>query len=448
MFFSFLSYRMQALWLGLFFLTSCSLQRQVQQLAQRQMATDKSFDHAHWGVSIVDLSTHSYWYNHNGHKYFVPASNVKIPTCYVAMKYLGDRLPGAVLQETSDTLYVQPQGDPTFLHPDFLTQPLLQRLQQSNKHIALRYSLRDRFEPYGSGWSWDDFQEPYLAERSAFPLYGNLVYFQARDQRLQAVPSLVLRPPFMKEPLVQLVGSGGKFDLLRSQDENLFSINRGNRTFSKIAIPYKTNRGVTNYIFLQDTLQQLGLTSSVSVSVSGQPVSGELFYSQRTDSLLVPLMHRSDNFFAEQSLLMVSQRLLGYMSDRALIDTILASDLADLPQHPRWVDGSGLSRYNLFTPQDMVSILDRMQREFGWERIRRIFPSGNEGTLSGYYVKDSNAIFAKTGTLSGVVALSGFLQTRKGKWLAFSIMVNNHQSSAAAVRRQIEKFLLALRSRY
>jgi D-alanyl-D-alanine carboxypeptidase/D-alanyl-D-alanine-endopeptidase (penicillin-binding protein 4) len=96
----------------------------------------------------------------------------------------------------------------------------------------------------------------------------------------------------------------------------------------------------------------------------------------------------------------------------------------------------------------MVSILDRMQREFGWERVRRIFPSGNEGTLSGYYMNDSDAIFAKTGTLSGVVALSVFLQTRKGKWLAFSVMVNNHQSSAAAVRRQIEKFLLALRSRY
>jgi D-alanyl-D-alanine carboxypeptidase/D-alanyl-D-alanine-endopeptidase (penicillin-binding protein 4) len=446
MHFSFLSIRIQFSWLFFFALTSCSLQRQVQQLAQREIASAKSLDNAHWGVSIMELSTHTYWYNQNGHKYFVPASNVKIPTCYVAMKYLGDRLPAAVLHETNDTLYVQPQGDPTFLHPDFVTQPLLQRMLQGQKHITLRYSLRDRVEPYGSGWSWDDFQESYLAERSAFPVYGNLVYFQARDQRLEARPSLVLRPPFMKEPLTQLVGTGGKFDISRSQDENLFSIQRGNKTFGKAAIPYKTNRGVTNYIFLQDTLQHLGLRSSVSLS--SLPVEGTPMYSHPTDSLLTPLMHRSDNFFAEQSLLMVSQRLLGYMSDRALIDTVLATDLADLPQAPRWVDGSGLSRYNLFTPQDMVSILDRMQREFGWERIQRIFPRGNEGTLSGYYVKDSTAIFAKTGTLSGVVALSGFLQTRKGKWLAFSVLVNNHQSTAAEIRRKIEKFLLAVRARY
>jgi D-alanyl-D-alanine carboxypeptidase/D-alanyl-D-alanine-endopeptidase (penicillin-binding protein 4) len=362
------------------------------------------------------------------------------------MKHLGDRLPGAMVLETADTLFVQPSGDPSFLHPDFSVQPLLQKMRQANKHVALAYSVRDRFEAYGSGWSWDDYQEPYLAERSALPLYGNLVYFEARDQRLHATPSLALRPPFCKEPMMQLLGSGGKFTLSRSQDENLFSINRSTKPFGKTSIPYKTNKGVTNFIFLQDTLQQLGLTASVSLR--SEPIKGQLLLSQPTDSLLRPLMHRSDNFFAEQSLLMVSQRLLGYMSDRALIDTMLASDLAGLPQPPRWVDGSGLSRYNLFTPQDMVTILYRMQREFGWERIRTIFPSGNEGTLSGYYVSDSASIYAKTGTLSGVVSLSGFLQTKKGKWLAFSVMVNNHQTTASAIRRQIEKFLVELRSRY
>jgi D-alanyl-D-alanine carboxypeptidase/D-alanyl-D-alanine-endopeptidase (penicillin-binding protein 4) len=246
--------------------------------------------------------------------------------------------------------------------------------------------------------------------------------------------------------MVQLLGTGGNFSISRSKDENLFSISRGGRSFSKTALPYKTNRGVTNFIFLQDTLQRMGLSASVRLDTD--PIPGELFFSQPTDSLLIPLMHRSDNFFAEQSLLMVSQRLLGYMSDRKLIDTLLASDLKGLPQPPRWVDGSGLSRYNLFTPQDMVTILARMRQEFNWSRLQAIFPHGNEGTLSGYYMTDSAAIYAKTGTLSGVVALSGFLQTRKGKWLAFSVMVNNHQSSATTIRRQIEKFLLAIRSRF
>ncbi len=430
----------------LLLLTACTTQQQVQKIARRQLASSEAFDRSHWGVSVLDLASNKYWFNQNGHKYFVPASNVKIPTCYVAMKHLEDRLPAAVVQETADTLYIQPQGDPSFLHPDFSTQPLWQHILAAKKHVVLRFSSRDRVEGYGSGWSWDDYQEPYLAERSAFPLYGNLVLFEAFDQRIKATPSLVLRPPFIKEPLLQSLGTGGRFSISRSQGENLFSFNREGSNFTRALIPYKTNRGVTNFVFLQDTLRQVGL--SASVSVDAIPLQGKLLYSQPTDSLLVPLMHRSDNFFAEQSLLMISQRLLGYMNERALIDTVLATDLKGLPQPPRWVDGSGLSRYNLFSPQDMVSILYRMQQEFGWSRIRTIFPHGNEGTLRGYYLADSTAIYAKTGTLSGVVALSGFLQTRKGKWLAFSVLVNNHQSTASAIRRQIEKFLGDLRDRY
>ena len=116
-----------------------------------------------------------------------------------------------------------------------------------------------------------------------------------------------------------------------------------------------------------------------------------------------------------------------------------------LPQRPRWVDGSGLSRYNLFTPQDMVAILDKMQRSFGMNRIKAIFPTGGTGTLASYYKADSTYIYAKTGTLSGVVALSGYLYTKQNKLLIFSVLVNNHQASATAVRRAVEKFLQGLR---
>jgi D-alanyl-D-alanine carboxypeptidase/D-alanyl-D-alanine-endopeptidase (penicillin-binding protein 4) len=157
------------------------------------------------------------------------------------------------------------------------------------------------------------------------------------------------------------------------------------------------------------------------------------------------MMYRSDNFYAEQTLLMVSNEVLGYMSDSRIIDTILKTDFNDLPQRPRWVDGSGLSRYNLFTPQSMVAILDKMQRQFGMERIKAVFPTGGTGTLASYYKADSTFIYAKTGTLSGVVALSGYLYTRKNKFLIFSVLVNNHQASATTIRRAVETFLQGIR---
>ena len=73
--------------------------------------------------------------------------------------------------------------------------------------------------------------------------------------------------------------------------------------------------------------------------------------------MLKLMMHESDNFFAEQTLLMVGNEKIGIMDDNKTIDTLLKSDFLGIPQKPKWVDGSGLSRYNLMTPQDFVWIL-------------------------------------------------------------------------------------------
>jgi D-alanyl-D-alanine carboxypeptidase/D-alanyl-D-alanine-endopeptidase (penicillin-binding protein 4) len=81
-------------------------------------------------------------------------------------------------------------------------------------------------------------------------------------------------------------------------------------------------------------------------------------------------------------------------------------------------------------------------------RVQNILATGNEGTLSNYYVAEKGFIYAKTGTLSGVVAVSGFLYTKKNKLLIFSVLVNNHQASATAVRRAVERFIEGIRERY
>ena len=139
---------------------------------------------------------------------------------------------------------------------------------------------------------------------------------------------------------------------------------------------------------------------------------------------------------------------LGVMDDGRMMDSVLDSDLKGLPQRPRWVDGSGLSRYNLFTPQDFVWILNKMQQEFSFERLKTIFPTGGQGTIRDYYKADSGRIFAKTGTLSGHLALSGYLITRSNKTLIFSVIVNNHNGSGPAIRRRVEEFLTGISRDY
>jgi D-alanyl-D-alanine carboxypeptidase/D-alanyl-D-alanine-endopeptidase (penicillin-binding protein 4) len=173
-----------------------------------------------------------------------------------------------------------------------------------------------------------------------------------------------------------------------------------------------------------------------------------VLHSRPVDSLFRPMMYNSDNFFAEQTLLMVSNELLGRMNDGSIIDTLLKTDLRGLPQRPIWVDGCGLSRNDLFTPQDFVWLLDTLQKRFGLARMKGILPTGGTGTLSSYYRQDAGYIFAKTGSLSGVVALSGYLITKKDHLLLFSILINNYTGSGVTVRRQMEKWIHRIRDTY
>src|SRR6266487_1666405 len=425
--------------------TSCSIQKQISRSATQLVLKDSSLTAAHVGISIYEPATSKYWYNYQGNHYFVPASNTKIPTCYAAMKYLGDSLVTFSIKENVDSIFLKPCADPTFLDTEYPNQQFFNYLKAANKNIVVLYNNKDQVEGLGSGWAWNDYQESYMAERSAMPIYGDVITFETRDNSLIAFPP-IMKSPYMNEPMMQLTGRGDKFGIEREQDQNKFNISVSESVFKKTQIPFKTKWGITNFEFLRDTLNKPKdrVTISLSLSFDGY----KKIHSQPTDSLLKPMMHRSDNFFAEQTLLMVSNELLGVMNDEKIIDTLLKTNFKDLPQRPRWVDGSGLSRYNLFSPQDFVFILNKMKNDFGMERVKTILPTGNEGTLSNYYKTETGFIFAKTGTLSGVVSLSGFLYTKKNKLLIFSVLVNNHNSSATAVRKAVEKFVEGIRNKY
>ena len=433
---------------SLLILSSCSIQQKISKSA-RQVINDSSMLSAHVGISIYDPASGKYWYNYEGNKYFVPASNTKIPTCYAAMKYLGDSLTCFLAAENDTVILILPAGDPTFLHPDYKLQPAFEFLKKSNKKIYTT-DLRWKSEALGSGWSWNDYNESYMAERSPLPVYGNLLkWVQEKDTVNKLQPVIIYSIPEINWPVNFSSANAKAFNVKRKIGENEFELIQGSEKYKELYVPFVTYGIKSSVELLSDTVGKPMFISDKLVSKIFEKI--ELFIysikSQPTDSLLKPMMHRSDNFFAEQSLLMVSNERLGYMSDTKIIDSLLKTDFKDLPQRPRWADGSGLSRYNLFTPQDFVSILNKMKNEFGMERIKVIFPTGGEGTISSYYKADSNYIFAKTGTLSGVVALSGFLYTKKGKLLIFSTLVNNHQASSTAVRRAVEKFIHQLRIR-
>lgn len=392
---------------------------------------------AHVGISLYDPSNGKYLYNYQADKYFIPASNTKIFTCYAAMKNLGDSLVAFEYIADEDNIALRFTGDPSFLHPDFEEQSAYEFLKINAPKITI-VSPRYNSNAFGNGWAWNDYDADYSPERSPMPIYGNLVYFSKKGN------GIAVTPKALKDSLVIFSSTeDGLYTIERDKDQNSFKVIKSNRKFNGTAIPFVVKKEMDQLMIplLEDTLNRvLNYASSVAIE---QPI-WKKFHSQPTDSLLKIMMHRSDNFFAEQTLLMVGNQKIGSMDDAKTIDTLLKSDMKGMPHQPRWVDGSGLSRYNMMTPQDFIWVLNKMKQEQPWERIKTIFPTGNAGTLGGLYKGYENKIFAKTGTLTSHVALSGFIITNQGKELIFSIMVNAHQSTAGTIRKYMEQFLTSV----
>jgi D-alanyl-D-alanine carboxypeptidase/D-alanyl-D-alanine-endopeptidase (penicillin-binding protein 4) len=449
-----LSFKLRILLFSLYLLSACSVQRTIQKQADHAIFKQSDLKSAHIGISIFDPEKNEYLYNYQADKFFLPASNTKLFTCYAAMKYLGDSIKGIryFKDPFSDMVWVRPTGDPTLLHPDFQRQPVVDFLKADTSRVYASIELPFQTTAMGSGWSWNDYQQNYMAERSVFPVYGNLIWIRYKDSTMQWQPSMIEAEDGDKSDGIKSMNRRSNlYSFRRKQYENSLLFTSSKTPFRQQQIPFVTS-DTLSWKIVQSEIKGLKWTNSYTSQLNSLLTNSKYnisaLYSQHADSLLRPMMHQSDNFFAEQCLLMVSDELLSVMNDRKVIDTILKMNFSELTQKPNWVDGSGLSRYNLFTPLHFISLLQKMNKEFSWERITTILPTGGTGTLNNFYKPLQYKIFAKTGTLSGQVALSGYLITKKNRKLIFSVLVNNHQTSAVTVRRAVEAFLMNLHAIY
>lgn len=413
-----------------FFISSCSIHQQLERQVRTGFTGSGFLKSANIGISIYDPNLKKFLFDLNGEKYFIPASNTKLFSCYAAMKYLSDSLEGIRYYFESDSLFLIPTGDPTFLHPDFINQPVLKFLREKGNCATVIADNVMQTSGWGYGWSWDDYADYYMPERSALPVYGNVVRFTKSNKELHAMPFL---------PDWKILLTPENSEIKRALSANVFTVSDSLKVATEV--PYFTDNGTENTLLLA---RELGISIG-TFSYSNH--STQTIYSQPTDSMLKMMMHRSDNFFAEQSLLMVSAIFFTGMNERNVIDSLLKTDLKSLPQKPQWVDGSGLSRLNLFTPHDFVSLLEKMNDEFSWPRITGILPTGGEGTLSRYKAFKGK-LFAKTGTLSNNIALSGYIITNKNRKLIFSILIGNHLADEAEIRNAMGRLIGAITERY
>lgn len=162
------------------------------------------------------------------------------------------------------------------------------------------------------------------------------------------------------------------------------------------------------------------------------------------DTLYRKFMQESDNFLAEQLLLLAAAQRYGKPKPEDIIHYAIDTLFTELKLEPRqWVDGSGLSRYNQFTPRQISGLVLRMYQELGPERLQAILPAGGQsGTLQRRFAnRPEPYVWAKTGTLRHVIGLSGLVRSANGKWYVFSFLHNNFPGQTSAHYREMEKVL-------
>lgn len=408
--------------LFLFALASC-------QSSHLQIAfTESSLAQRASGVMIKDLSTGKVLFEKNADQYFMPASNMKLLTFLEANRILGSQIPSFKYRETKDTLFFWGTGDISNLHPSIKNTALRDFLAASSKVLVYGSPLKP-IPVMGSGWAWDDYNDHYSAEISDMPLYANLVNFSASEKRWKILP----------DAFEAVAKTGSTLEVRRNRLENQFELPvLQSEKYGAQEVPFITSPDMTAFL-LTDTLHKSVETMPLAVHPSAR-----IFYAGKMDSLYLPMLHESDNAVAEQLLVMIA-------AEKGWGPTQVIENLKKEPGNEfltdiRWVDGSGLSRYNLIRPKDFIHILELLAKEVAPDRLHALLPEASKtGTMRN--VQDLNPgvrMWAKSGSYGNTYDLSGYYLTKDGKTLAFSVLSNLGNAPVRDIKKSVVEFLKAI----
>lgn len=415
-----------------FILFSCSprlSKKEYKALIDHSTEFGKNFT----GFMLYEPGKEKTLYAYNSNKYFTPASNTKVFTLYAALQILGDSVPGLRYTLTGDSLIFTGTGDPSFLNPALPQSNVYNFLRGTDKKLFYVKSA-DSLKALGPGWAWDDYNDDYSAEKSNFPIYGNIARFNTSQEQTQ----ISVVPTLFSDSVVQIERDQLTASLVqRNVNNNTFTFNSGGeRKKTKKEVPFKWSPALA-VALLRDTLHR-----PVELLETYHKYPNHTLYSIPADSLYKKMMQSSDNFIAEQILLLISSELNGTLSSDSVIKCLSELYLQELPDAPVWVDGSGLSRYNLFTPRSIVYIWNKLYQEVPQERLFSLLATGGQsGSIQDQFRSAEPYVFAKTGSLSNNYSLSGYLKAKSGKILIFSFMLNNHVNNLVNLKQEIEKTL-------
>ena len=409
----------------------------------RLLTDSEVFAEGHTGFSLYDLESGTELSAYNADRLFVPASNVKLLTFYVANRILGNMAPAVFYQRSAERYEVWGTGYPLTLHPEFLTEDMVTPwLRQTELPVTINFPPAETDLPrYGSGWSWDDYNGGYVFERSTFPMFGNRLFIQNQEIAKTGRNRIFSSPPNFINQLQ--LNPGQRRRINREESGNNFTV-RPNY-LSRSGSPLQRSVRLSPFWMVNELNAAVpGLDATLERKDYPPPEALRTYEVTLPDTVYRRFLQNSDNYLAEQLLLTAAAKRYGRPDEEAIIDYAVDTLFPPLGiENLRWADGSGLSRYSLVTPRHLTTLLIALEKEVGRKRMTNLLPEGGtNGTLERRFDGAREPyVWAKTGTLSGVTCLSGYVRTKTGRWLAFSFLHNNFVQSSRNYYAEMEKIL-------
>ncbi len=413
------------------------------------LLADSLFPPSNIGIKIVSTKTGEVWYALNPDMLFNPASNQKLVISATALTTLGPAFPLKTLvfaDTASRTIFIKARGDPLLSHSDIdslagAVAPLLP--QGKPWRLGVNVSYFDDLA-WGAGWAWDWEPAAYDMFISPLILNNNTVKVRVRPAGRAGIPPEVLCTPATGYVTVENTAMTVADTPLTAPLTISRKWKERSNTITVEGQMLLNGRTVTENLSVWKPELYAGAVFAERLGARGLPVvvvaidttepagSPVAEYVHLLDTAVTFMNKVSDNLSAEALLKIVAR------------ETYNAPGSAELGAHvvrallSRWgcdttrtgiADGSGLSRYDLTSASTIVVLLQSMARDTAnFPPFFHSLPiAGVDGTI-GRRMRGTPAegnLRAKTGTLSGVSALSGYVRTAGGEMLTFSILVQN-----------------------
>ena len=400
-------------------------------------------------VSVKDVSTGKTVYSLNDKIPKNPASTLKIITLNASLNTLGKdyEFSTELYKNTNNELYLKLGGDP------FLTSSNLNTLfaAASSKNITEPKAVYvDDFifddVEWGEGWQWDDDLNPLMPKFSSYNLDKNLLNIVITPTATDA-PAEIRTTKFYPVTFMNLVTTG---------DHNLISITRNNSISPNIInIQGSIKKQVTKQIPVNYPKRYFIIRCEEAIRAAKIDYYGK-FNQKKTPSqnvylvskithpisdVVAEILKNSNNLAAESVFKAAGAKYVnntGSLENSLKMLNAYFEKININPEQIRIVDGSGVSKNNLITADFMSEFLVKISSDSDYKNSLQ---TAGEGTLSERMLYFKDNIRAKTGTLSDISAIAGYLTARSGKTYAFDIMINDPKSKSGD-KKSLEEYIL------